>query len=217
MRDLEVIWVRQERKYFCKQGWTAELPSSPSGKSASLSAIGSKSEGRRNPPPRAKSGSLDRRRRGNASKVRFRFELLSGESSFIDRAHRDTYGTLQGEAARFRHAVTRARAECLISGEQRKTSDPGCVKTPTSDLRVESLSRLRRITKEPLWQSPSKEEKRENNSAHSLLVRVFTQPGPIAEVAAAPDSKCRSRKGERGFDSLHPHRGSAGPTPGSPR
>jgi endonuclease YncB( thermonuclease family) len=69
----------------------------------------------------------------------------------------------------------RAVATCSVSG-----TDPGCVKTPTSDLRVESLSRLRRITKEPFWQSPSEEEKRENNSAHSLLVRVFTQPGPIA-------------------------------------
>jgi hypothetical protein len=28
--------------------------------------------------------------------------------------------------------------------------DPACVKTPTSNLRVESLSRLRSITKEPL-------------------------------------------------------------------
>ena len=52
---------------------------------------------------------------------------------------------------------------------------PGCVKTPMSNLRVGSLSRLRSITKEPLWQSPSKEEKRENNSAHFLLVHVFTQ------------------------------------------
>jgi hypothetical protein len=29
-RDIEVIWVRRERKYFCKRGWTAELPNSPS-------------------------------------------------------------------------------------------------------------------------------------------------------------------------------------------
>src|SRR5258705_4329035 len=59
----------------------------------------------------------------------------------------------------------------------------GCVKTPTSNLRVESLSRLRGITKEPLWQSPWKGEKRENNSAHSLLVHVFTQPGSDSELA----------------------------------
>src|SRR5258708_40029878 len=38
------------------------------------------------------------------------------------------------------------------------------------------------MTKEPLWQSPSKEERRENNSAHSLLVHVFTQAGPEADI-----------------------------------
>src|SRR6266699_2319907 len=65
-----------------------------------------------------------------------------------------------------------------------------CVKTPTSGLRVESLSRLRQIRKEPLWQSPSKEEKRENNSAHSLLVHVFTQPGSKAALTA-PKSNFR--------------------------
>ena len=42
-----------------------------------------------------------------------------------------------------------------------------------------------RITKEPLWQSPSKEEKRENNSDHSLLVHVFTQPGTLPDVIEA--------------------------------
>src|SRR5467141_503521 len=59
---------------------------------------------------------------------------------------------------------------------------PGCVKTLTSNLRVEILSRLRRIGKEQHWQSQSKEEKGENNSAHSLLARVFTQPGSITDV-----------------------------------
>jgi hypothetical protein len=39
----------------------------------------------------AKSGACQRRR-VDASKVRLRFGLLSGESSFIDRAHRDTCG-----------------------------------------------------------------------------------------------------------------------------
>src|SRR6266851_3570420 len=33
-RDIEVIWVRREWKYFCKWGWTAKSPNSPSGKSA---------------------------------------------------------------------------------------------------------------------------------------------------------------------------------------
>src|SRR5258705_10205758 len=37
-----------------------------------------------------------------------------------------------------------------------------------------------------LWQSPPKEEKRENNSAHSLLVSVFTPPGSIASVWRCP-------------------------------
>jgi len=32
--------------------------------------------------------------------------------------------------------------------------DPGCVKTPTSNFRVERLSRLHWIRKEPLWQVP---------------------------------------------------------------
>lgn len=66
-------------------------------------------------------------------------------------------------------------------------NDPGCVKTPTSNLSVESLSRLYSIRKEPLWQSPSKEEKREDNSAHSLLVHVFTQPGPKSDIGKADD------------------------------
>jgi hypothetical protein len=35
-RDIELIWVRREGKFFCKRGWTAELPNSPSGKSADL-------------------------------------------------------------------------------------------------------------------------------------------------------------------------------------
>jgi hypothetical protein len=48
------------------------------------------------------------RRRVDASKVRLRFGLLSGESSFIDRVHGDARGHLQGEAVRFRHAVTRS-------------------------------------------------------------------------------------------------------------
>src|SRR5712672_1546010 len=63
-------------------------------------------------------------------------------------------------------------------------SGPGCVKTPTSNFRVEILSRLRWIGKELLCQSSPKEEKGENNSAHSLLARVFTQPRSFPEVTA---------------------------------
>src|SRR6266851_3873672 len=90
----------------------------------------------------------------------------------------------------------------LLSGEQRTSHfkrvmsvhDSGCVKTPTSNLRVESLSRLRRITKEPLWQSRSKEEKRENNSAHSLLVRVFTHPGPKGDIGVRKSVRQRRER-----------------------
>jgi hypothetical protein len=34
----EVIWVRRERKYFSKQGWTGYWPESLSGKSVDLGA-----------------------------------------------------------------------------------------------------------------------------------------------------------------------------------
>src|SRR5450755_1070046 len=68
--------------------------------------------------------------------------------------------------------------DAMMSG-----SGPGCVKTPTSNFRVEILSRLRWIGKELLCQSSPKEEKGENNSAHSLLACVFTQPRPRTEVA----------------------------------
>jgi hypothetical protein len=69
---------------------------------------------------------------------------------------------------------------------------PNCVKTPRTNFRVERLSRLRRKRKEPLWHVPSKEEKRENNSAHSPRVHVFTQPGskrkcrPVGLMSALP-------------------------------
>jgi hypothetical protein len=32
-RLIEVIWVRRENKYFCKEGWTEKLPDSLPGKS----------------------------------------------------------------------------------------------------------------------------------------------------------------------------------------
>src|SRR5713226_4033276 len=78
--------------------------------------------------------------------------------------------------------------ECESQGEPERQDaplsalDPGCVKTPTSNFRVEILSRLRWIGKELLCQSSPKEEKGENNSAHSLLARVFTQPGSLASI-----------------------------------
>jgi hypothetical protein len=104
----------------------------------------------------------------------------------------------------------------------------GCVKTPTSDLHVELLSRLGGIRKEPLCQSPSKEEKRENNSAHSLRVHVFTQPGSfsielgcprhvrfppvsdrIADIAGGP-KRATSRRGGASFYHLVGDRKNAG-------
>ena len=35
---LDVIWGGRKQEYFCKQGWTATSPNSPSGKSAELCA-----------------------------------------------------------------------------------------------------------------------------------------------------------------------------------
>ena len=67
---------------------------------------------------------------------------------------------------------------------------PGCVKTPTSNFRVEILSRLRWIGKELLCQSSPKEEKGENNS--SLLARVFTQPRSKTEGSAFRRYVCLS-------------------------
>jgi hypothetical protein len=32
--DIELIWVSEKWKYFCKWDWTGEPPNSPSGKSA---------------------------------------------------------------------------------------------------------------------------------------------------------------------------------------
>src|SRR5216684_2964734 len=57
----------------------------------------------------------------------------------------------------------------------------GRVKTPTRNLRVEIPSRFRQLENQkylrPLLLG---EDDRENNSAHSWLVHVFTQPGSIA-------------------------------------
>ena len=90
-------------------------------------------------------------------------------------------------------------------------SGPGCVKTLTSNLRVEILSRLRRIGKEQHWQSQSKEEKGENNSAHSLLVRVFTQPWSNSEVSLlARPVRCTLKGGRRQAAPAGPFRARSG-------
>src|SRR5882757_2881165 len=64
----------------------------------------------------------------------------------------------------------------------------GRVKTPTFNLRVEIPSRFRKFENQKCLRPLLREDDRENNSAHSWLVHVFTQPGSKAEILAA--SKC---------------------------
>src|SRR5258707_14095996 len=60
---------------------------------------------------------------------------------------------------------------------------PGRVKTPMFNLRVEIASRFRKFENQKCLRPPLREDDRENNSAHSWLVHVFTQPGSKTEVA----------------------------------
>src|SRR5436190_812677 len=53
----------------------------------------------------------------------------------------------------------------------------GRVKTPTFNLRVEIPSRFRKFENQKCLRPALREDDRENNSAHSWLVHVFTQPG----------------------------------------
>jgi hypothetical protein len=53
----------------------------------------------------------------------------------------------------------------------------GRVKTPTFNLRVEIPSRFRKFENQKYLRPLLREDDRENNSAHSWLVHVFTQPG----------------------------------------
>jgi hypothetical protein len=53
----------------------------------------------------------------------------------------------------------------------------GRVKTPTFNLRVEIPSRFRKFENQKCLRPLLREDDRENNSAHSWLVHVFTQPG----------------------------------------
>ena len=59
----------------------------------------------------------------------------------------------------------------------------GRVKTPTRNLRVEIPSRFRQLENQKCSRPPQGEDDRENNSAHSWLVHVFTQPGSKAEMS----------------------------------
>src|SRR6266403_652556 len=70
----------------------------------------------------------------------------------------------------------------------------GRVKTPTFNLRVEIPSRFRKFENQKCLRPPLREDDRENNSAHSWLVHVFTQPG----------SKRRRTHYEQMFSAVHP-------------
>src|SRR5467141_1065983 len=100
----------------------------------------------------------------------------------------------------------------------------GRVKTPTRNLRVEIPSRFRQLENQKYLRPLLGEDDRENNSAHSWLVHVFTQPGSIAtfwpcanhfrscptsgRFGAAPACLKRAKDRDRGEP-----RGSAPPTP----
>src|SRR5229473_7600540 len=58
----------------------------------------------------------------------------------------------------------------------------GRVKTPMFNLRVEIPSRFRKFENQKCLRPPLREDDRENNSAHSWLVHVFTQPGSKADL-----------------------------------
>src|SRR6478736_1446911 len=64
----------------------------------------------------------------------------------------------------------------------------GRVKTPTFNLRVEIPSRFRKFENQKCLRPLLREDDRENNSAHSWLLHVFTQPGSKGEILAR--SRC---------------------------
>src|SRR5258708_8023526 len=75
----------------------------------------------------------------------------------------------------------------------------GRVKTPTFNLRVEIPSRFRKFENQKCLRPLLREDDRENNSAHSWLLHVFTQPGQKAKyslrahiVRFAPESGLKS-------------------------
>src|SRR6266850_3973480 len=75
-----------------------------------------------------------------------------------------------------------------VDGSRPTMSEMGldCVKTPTCNLRVEIPSRFRQLENQKYLRPPLGEDDRENNSAHSWLVHVFTQPGSIATEIDCP-------------------------------
>src|SRR5258708_4412796 len=74
----------------------------------------------------------------------------------------------------------------------------GCVKTPASNLRVEIPSRFRQSENQKCLRPLLGEGDRENNSAHSWLRLVFTQPGSQADIAQTTRSQRTSPTGPAG-------------------
>src|SRR5258705_5620089 len=73
----------------------------------------------------------------------------------------------------------------------------GCVKTPTFNLRVEIPSRFRKFENQKCLRPLLGEDDRENNSTHSRLVHVFTQPGAIATKTLRPRYVCSPADSDR--------------------
>src|SRR6476660_6392428 len=65
------------------------------------------------------------------------------------------------------------------------------VEIPTFNLRVEIPSRFRKFENQKCLRPLLREDDRENNSAHSWLLHVFTQPGSKAALTG-PKSDFRS-------------------------
>src|SRR6266403_424254 len=74
----------------------------------------------------------------------------------------------------------------------------GRVKTPTFNLRVETPSRFRKFENQKCLRPLLREDDRENNSAHSWLVHVFTQPGSSTDFTSLKCDVCCSPESRRG-------------------
>src|SRR6267142_2299354 len=90
-----------------------------------------------------------------------------------------------GESVRFFRDAAPNFVCALMSG-----SGLGRVKTPTCNLRVEIPSRFRQLENQKYLRPLLGEDDRENNSAHSRLVHVFTQPGSFPDVARRTCDAC---------------------------
>jgi len=88
----------------------------------------------------------------------------------------------------FTFAAIEALSGIMSRSPEMSASGLGRVKTPTFNLRVEIPSRFRKFENQKRLRPLLREDDRENNSAHSWLVHVFTQPGSKSEKLNA--SKC---------------------------